>query len=45
MTSYFMTYFVNRLNHMVQEETFVQETLALRGPFIQEILVKHDILL
>jgi hypothetical protein len=29
--SYFVTYFVNRLNHMVQEGTFVQETLALQA--------------
>jgi hypothetical protein len=26
MASYFVTYFVNRLNHMVQERTFVWET-------------------
>jgi hypothetical protein len=31
MTSYFVTYFVNRLNHMVQEGTFVRETLALQA--------------
>jgi hypothetical protein len=34
MASYFVTYlssyFVNHLNHMVQEGTFVQETLALQ---------------
>jgi hypothetical protein len=34
MTSYFViylsSYFVNRLNHMVQEGTFVRETLALQ---------------
>jgi hypothetical protein len=29
MTPYFVTYFVNYLNHMVQEGTFVQETIAL----------------
>jgi hypothetical protein len=34
ITSYFMTYFVNRLSHMVQE-----------GTFVREILAKHDILL
>ena len=32
--SYFVTYFVNRLNHMVQEGTFVQETLALQARVI-----------
>jgi hypothetical protein len=31
MTSYFVTYFVNRLNHMVQEGMFVRETLALQA--------------
>jgi hypothetical protein len=29
--SYFVTYFVNYLNHMVQEGTFVRETLALQA--------------
>jgi hypothetical protein len=29
--SFFVTYFMNRLNHMVQEGTFVQETLALQA--------------
>jgi hypothetical protein len=39
-------YFVNCLNDMVQEGTFVRETLALQaGPFVQEIVAKHDILL
>jgi hypothetical protein len=35
MASYFVTYlssyFVNHLNHMVQEEMFVRETLALQA--------------
>jgi hypothetical protein len=31
MTSYFVTHFVNHLNHIVQEGTFVLETLALRA--------------
>jgi hypothetical protein len=30
MASYYVTYFVNHLNHMVQEGTFVHETLALQ---------------
>jgi hypothetical protein len=29
MSSYFVTYFMIYLNHMVQEGTFVWETLAL----------------
>jgi hypothetical protein len=46
MASYFVTYFVNHLTHMVQEGTFVRETLALQvGPFVQETIAKHDILL
>jgi hypothetical protein len=50
MTSYFVTYlssyFVICLNHMVKEQTFVWETLALQaGSFVQETIVKHDILL
>jgi hypothetical protein len=28
---YFVIYFVTCLNHMVQEETFVRETLALQA--------------
>jgi hypothetical protein len=31
ITSYFVTYFMNCLNHMVQEGTFVWETLALQA--------------
>jgi hypothetical protein len=31
MPSYFITYFVNRLNDMVQEGTFVWETLTLQA--------------
>jgi hypothetical protein len=31
MTSYFVTYFVNHPSHMVQEGTFVWETLALQA--------------
>jgi hypothetical protein len=46
MASYFVTYFVNHLTHMVQEGTFVRETLTLQvGPFVQETIAKHDILL
>jgi hypothetical protein len=46
MASYFVTYFVNRLSHMVEEGMFVWETLALQAePFVQEIVAKHDILL
>jgi hypothetical protein len=34
----FVTYFVNYLNHMVQEGTFVRETLALQaGLFVWEL--------
>jgi hypothetical protein len=32
--SYFETYFVNCLNHMVQEGMFVRETLALQGGIV-----------
>jgi hypothetical protein len=36
--SVFVTYFVNYLNHMVQEGTFVRETLALQaGLFVWEL--------
>jgi hypothetical protein len=46
MASYFVTYFVKRLTHMVQERSFVGETLALQvGPFVGETIAKHDILL
>jgi hypothetical protein len=39
-----VTYFVKRVSHMVQEGSFVQETLALQaGPFVQETVAKHDI--
>jgi hypothetical protein len=31
MASYFVTYFVNRLIHMVQKGTFVRETLTLQA--------------
>jgi hypothetical protein len=31
MASYFVTYFETYLNHMVQEGTFAQETLALQA--------------
>jgi hypothetical protein len=44
--SYFVTYFVIWLNHMVQEGSFVGEFLALQvGPFAEESIAKHDILL
>jgi hypothetical protein len=46
MTSYFVTYFVKCLTHMVQEVPFVGETLALQaGPFVGKTLAKHDVLL
>jgi hypothetical protein len=42
MTSYFVKY----LTHMVQEGSFVRESLALQvGPFVQETVAKHDILM
>jgi uncharacterized membrane protein YGL010W len=42
----FVTYFMNCLNHMVQEGMFVQETLALQaGTVCRETVAKHDILL
>jgi hypothetical protein len=34
MTSFFVTYFVKRLSHMVQEGTFVRETLALQAGIV-----------
>jgi hypothetical protein len=44
--SVIMTYFVNCLSHMVQEGTFVRETLALHvGTVYRETVAKHDILL
>jgi hypothetical protein len=44
--AFFATYFVNCLNHMVQEDLFVRETLALQaGTICQETVAKHDILL
>jgi hypothetical protein len=44
--TYLSSYFVIRLNHMVQEGTFVWETLAPQaGSFVQETVAKHDILL
>jgi hypothetical protein len=43
MTSYFVTYFVKCLTHIVQEGTFVRETIALQaGPFVRETIAKHD---
>jgi hypothetical protein len=46
LTSYFVSYFVTCLNHIVQEGSFVQETLALQeGLFVLESIAKHDILL
>jgi hypothetical protein len=42
MTSYFVTYFVKCLTHMVQEGPFVGQTLALRaGPFVGETIAKR----
>jgi hypothetical protein len=44
--SVFVTYFVNCLNHIVQEGTFVRETLALQaGTVCWETVGKHDLLL
>jgi hypothetical protein len=44
LASYFVTYFVKRLTHMVQEGPFVGETLALQaGSIVGEIVAKHDI--
>jgi hypothetical protein len=44
--SYFVTYFVICLNHMVQEGPFAEESLALQvGPFARESKAKHHILL
>jgi hypothetical protein len=44
--SVFVIYFVNYLNHMVQEGTFVWETLALQaGTICRETVAKYDILL
>jgi hypothetical protein len=46
LTSFFVTYFVICLNHMVQERPFVGEFLALQaGPFAKKPVAKHDILL
>jgi hypothetical protein len=46
LASYIVTYFVKRLNHMVQEGPFVGETLALQaGPFVGESIAKYCILL
>jgi hypothetical protein len=43
---YLTSYFVTFLNHMVQEETFVRDTLALHArPFVRETIAKYDILL
>jgi hypothetical protein len=44
--SYFVTYFVNCLNHMVQEGMFAWETLALEaGTICSGTVAKHDKLL
>jgi hypothetical protein len=44
--SVFVTYFVNRLNHVVQEGMFVRETLALQAETVcQKTVAKPDILL
>jgi hypothetical protein len=44
--SFFVTYFVICLNHMVQEGPFTGESLALQvGPFAEESVAKHDVLL
>jgi hypothetical protein len=44
--SYFVKYFVIRLNHTVQEGRFAGESLALQaGPFAGEFIAKHDVLL
>jgi hypothetical protein len=41
-----VTYFVNCLNHIMQEGMFVRETIALQvGTICQETIAKHDILL
>jgi hypothetical protein len=46
MASYFVTYFVNRLSHMVQEEMFVWEIIALQVRlFVQKTVAKHAILM
>jgi hypothetical protein len=46
LASYFVTYFLKRLTHMVQERPFVEETLALQaGPIVGETVAKRDILL
>jgi hypothetical protein len=45
-TPYFVTYFVKRLSHMVQDGPFAGESLALQvGPFAGESVAKHDVLL
>jgi hypothetical protein len=45
MVSFFLTYFVKCLTHMVQDGPFVGETIALQAwPFVGEIVAKHDIL-
>jgi hypothetical protein len=44
--TYLSSHFVIRLNHMVQEGTFVQQALALQvGSFVRETVANHDILL
>jgi hypothetical protein len=46
LASYFVTYFVKHLAHMVQEGPVVQETLAFQaGSLVRETVGKHDILL
>jgi hypothetical protein len=45
MTSYFVTYFVKLLTHMVQEGPFIRETLALQArPFAEESKAKQHVL-
>jgi hypothetical protein len=44
--TYFVTYFMICLNHMVREGSFAGESLALQaGPFVEESIAKHDLLL
>jgi hypothetical protein len=44
--THFMTYFMKRLSHMVQEGPFARESLTLQtGPFARESVAKNDVLL
>jgi hypothetical protein len=44
--SVFVIYFVNCLNHMMQEKTFVRKTLSLQaGTFCRKTVAKYDIFL